>query len=223
MRRKRYPLIIVIIILAFVILAANFFFDFKLSFNRSAASVVDSFSKDKKLEGQILLLQEENADLRAQLFREDITPEDSAIVYSSYPFNNKSEIIISWGASENISIGDAATFGQSILVGRVKEVADKKSVVTTIFDPGFETAVRIGTGAVDALMRGGNELTLEFIQGDAEIEVGDRVVTASNDLPYGLEVGQIKEIHTKGGSVFKTATLKPSFEIKALRNVSILH
>src|SRR3989344_158565 len=223
MRKKRYLLIITIVVLAFIILAANLFFDFKISFNRSVASVLDALAPNDGLQKQILLLQKENADLKARLFEEAVVPQNTAIVYSSYPFNNKSEIIISWGSNEGVSVGDAATYGSNILVGQAKEVTDENSVVTTIFDPGFETAVRIGTGAVDALMRGGNELTLEFISGDADIEVGDRVVTASKELPYGLEIGQVKEIHAEGGSVFKSATLQASFEIKTLRDVSILH
>lgn len=221
MRKRRYPLIIAAVVLLLTILAANLFFDLKLSFNKSVASALNALTSNEGLQRQISLLQRENADLKAQLFRETILPQESAIVYSSYPFNNKSEIIISWGVNDGISIGDAVTYGNNILVGQIKEVTLQNSVVATIFDPGFETAVRIGTGAVDALMRGGNELTLEFIPGDAEIEVGDRVITASSELPYGLELGQIKEIRTEGGSVFKSATLKASFEIKALRDVNV--
>ncbi len=223
MRKKRYPLIIAIVVLAFIILAANLFFDFKISFNRSVASILGALAPNDGLQKQILLLEKENADLKARLFEEEVVPQNTAIVYSSYPFNNKSEIIISWGSNEGVVVGDAATYGSNNLVGQVKEVTAQNSVVTTIFDPGFETAVRIGTGAVDALMRGGNELTLEFISGDADIEVGDRVVTASRELPYGLEIGQVKEIRAEGGSVFKSATLQASFEIKTLRDVSILH
>ncbi|MCR4260925.1 MAG: rod shape-determining protein MreC [Candidatus Colwellbacteria bacterium] len=221
MRKKRYPLIIIIAILAFVVIAANLFFDLKLSLNKSAASVVGAFDQSEDLQKQISLLQKENTDLKAQLFRESVTPEDFAVVYSSYPFNNKSEIVISWGENKGVLVGDAAVYGSSVLIGKVKQVTPENSVVTTIFDPSFETAVRIGTGKFDALMHGGNELALEFIPGDAKVEVGDRVFAAGSDLPYGLEVGQIKEVYTEGGSVFQSATLQPSFEIKTLRDVSI--
>ena len=139
MRKKRYPFIIAIIILGLIILAAELFLDLRLSFNRSVASVLDGFTQGGDLENRITLLQQENADLRAELFRETIMPEDSAIVYSSYPFNSKSEIIISWGENRGVLVGDAAIYGTSIFVGRVKEVTLDKSVVTTIFDPGFET------------------------------------------------------------------------------------
>ena len=222
MRKKRYPLVIAIIVLVLVILAANIIFDFKLSFNRSVASVFNSFAPEGELERQILLLQKENADLKAQLFQEKVIPQDVAIVYSSYPFNNKSEIVISWGLNDGVSVGDTVTYGNNILIGQVSAVTTKNSVVETIFDPGFETAVRIGTAGVDALIRGGNELILDFIPDDAQIEVGDKVITASKELPYGLEIGEVKEVRTKGGSVFKSATVKASFEIKTLRDVNVL-
>ena len=46
-------------------------------------------------------------------------------------------------------------------------------------------------------------------------------MTASSEFPYGLELGQIKEISTEGGSVFKSAKLEASFEIKTLRDVNV--
>ncbi len=223
MRKKRYPLIAVIAILGAFVLAGGSAFDLKLAFNRGAASAIDSFASGGDIQSRIELLEKENADLKAQLFRQDLLPEESAIVYSSYPFNSKSELIISQGTNDGITTGDAVVYGTSVLVGTVTETSADKSVVTTIFDPGFETSVRIGNQGTDALMKGGNELILDFIPAEDEIAIGDIVFTAGSNLPYGLQVGVVKELKDTSGSVFKKALIEPGFEVKALRNVNILN
>ncbi|MEX2054326.1 MAG: rod shape-determining protein MreC [Candidatus Colwellbacteria bacterium] len=223
MKNKRYPIFIVLLILVTFVLAGSSVFDLKLAFNEGAASAIDSFATGGDTQTRIQLLEEENANLRAQLFRQDLLPSGSAIVYSSYPFNSKSELIINQGAADGVAVGDAILSGNSILVGRVREVTEGQAVITTIFDPTFETAVRIGDQGVDALMRGGSELVLDLIPAEAEIKVGQPIVTAGRELPYGLHIGIVKEIKESSGSVFKKALIEPGFEVKALRNVNILN
>src|SRR3989344_148609 len=127
MRKRRYPLIITIGILLLIIFAANIFFDLKLSFNRNVASALNALTPSDEFQNKISLLEKENANLRAQLFKETILPQESAIVYSSYPFNNKSEIVISWGTNEGVAVGDVVAYGNNIIVGQVREVTAKNS------------------------------------------------------------------------------------------------
>ncbi|MDP3953474.1 MAG: rod shape-determining protein MreC [bacterium] len=223
MKQRRYPTLVVLLILGGIVLAGNSVFDFKLAFNKGVANTLSSFASGGDLQTRIESLERENTDLRAQLFRQDLLPTGSAVVYSSYPFNSKSELIIGQGVQDGVAVGDTILSGNSVLVGRVREVSEDKSVVTTIFDPGFETAVRIGDQEIDALMRGGNELLLDLIPTDAEVEAGQSVVTAGSELPYGLHIGIVKEVKEAGGSVFKKALVEPGFEVKALRNVNILN
>jgi len=222
MRKKRYPTLIILAILGGFILAGGSVFDFKLALNRGAATAVDSFTSSENLQERIIQLEEENANLKALLLRQDLLTEESAVVYSSYPFNSKSELIINKGSDDGIEVGDAVTWGDAVLVGKIKETTSSKSVVTTIFDPGFETAVRIGDQGVNSLMRGGNELLLDLIPTEAELEIGDTIVTAGQDFPYGLSIGLVKEIKDSG-SVFKQALIEPAFEVKSLRYVNILN
>ena len=223
MRKRRYPIFVILMVLGTFVLAGSSVFDLKLAFNRGAANAIDSFAAGGDLQAKLELLEKENADLRAQLFRQDLLPIGSAVVYSSYPFNSKSELIINQGSTSGIAVGDTVLSGTSILVGRVKSVTEDKSVVTTVFDPSFETAVRIGPSGVDALLRGGNELMLDLISAEAEVEVGQSIVTAGSDLPYGLHIGVVREVKENSGSVFKKALVEPGFEVKALRNVNILN
>ena len=146
---------------------------------------------------------------------------DSIKVYSSYPFNNKGEIAIAAGEDLGLVPGDAIVIGGNILVGRVRSVFKLSSIVTTIFDPSWEVQVRIGESEVDALMQGGNELRLTLIPADEYIEKGDLVVSAGENLPYGLEVGFVGEIVSMSGNVFQEAIIEPGLKIKDLRNVAL--
>lgn len=220
MRQK--PIIIGVIVLLALLIVINWpSFSSKASFSRSVATVFESLTPEGELQRQISLLKKENTDLRAQLTMVKALPEDKIAVYSSYPFNTRSEIVINAGASRGVITGQPILVGNAVLVGRVESVSSNTSIVRTIFDPGFEIAVRIGDAAADGLMRGGNELVVELIPGEAEISVGDSIYTASELFPYGLSIGTVKEIQADEGEVFKTARVEPAFEIKSLRYVDL--
>ncbi|MFH1694745.1 MAG: rod shape-determining protein MreC [Patescibacteria group bacterium] len=219
--RGRYPIIGLILILVIFIVGGGNFFEFKLSASQSINNFFKHLSPYSDLRIKISELERENEDLKARLFIEEVLSESSVIVYSSQPFNNRSEIALNIGSDSGVSEGDVVTQGNNILVGRVKTVRPQLSIVTTIFDPSFETAVRIGAGSVDALLRGGNQLTLDLIPPDAIIESDSIVFTAGMEFPYGLEVGRIIETRRDEGGVFRTASVEPGFEVKTLRNVVV--
>jgi len=143
------------------------------------------------------------------------------IVYSNYPFNSRSQLAIASGRDDGIIEGDVVVIFGDILVGQVIKVFDSSSIVTTIFDPSWEMAVRIGDDEIDALLKGGNELTLTLIPKDEFVEEGDKIIAASQGFPYGLEIGLVQNIKDSGGDVFKEAIVKPSFQVSELRDVAI--
>jgi rod shape-determining protein MreC len=175
------------------------------------------------LRQEITALKNENAALRVKLLEQQIETKPLIKVYSSYPFNSRGEIIIAAGEDQGLKSGDLAVINGNLLVGKVTKVFKSSSVVSTIFDPSWKMPVRIGQGEVDALMEGGNELTLTLIPKEASINEGELVITAGKDFPYGLGVGTIKNIRESTGGVFREATLEPLFQLKELRNVAIYH
>ena len=210
-----------LILLVVAIFNSGSIFDKKLkvssAINNFLASVLNSTGN---LQERIEILERENKHLKSML---DEGPTDDAKikVYSSYPFNNRGEIAIAAGEDMGIKVGDAVVYGDNILVGRVRNVFENSSIVTTIFDPSWEVPVRIGQSETDALMQGGNELKLTLIPGGEYIQSGDVVVVAGETLPYGLEVGFVSDVENLPGEVFQDAILEPSFRINNLRDVSI--
>lgn len=197
------------------------FFGFKESFTASLGETLQKFFPNYELRERIRELEQENENLKLTVFNMSIQGENKIKVYSSYPFNDKSQIYIAAGEDRNIKVGDLATYGQGILVGKVIRVLQDASIIQTIFDPDWKMAVRVGDREVDALFSGGNELTLSLISKDAPLKPGDLVITASRDLVYGLEAGRIKTVEEISATPFKKAVLEPSFKLSELKDVKI--
>ncbi len=207
-----------LLVLVFFVLYSGPIFDTKFRLSAFITEFPETFSGNAFLHSRIAQLNTENENLRRQLGDNSIVPIK---VYSSYPFVGRSEIVISAGHNEGIKEGDAVIVGGNIIVGKVSRVLEHQSVVTTVFDPSWEIPVRVGTKEIDALLAGGNELTLILIPDNVQLEVGERVVTAGRSLPYGLEVGFVRSISGTPAGVFSEAVINPSFQINELRDVEI--
>lgn len=221
---RKYLLIGFLVILGGFFINSGPFFSKKLStsaFLNDALNI--DFKSDEELKARIEKLEKENEALRLSLLEQENDAVMDIKVYSSYPFNSRGEIAIAGGEDVEIKAGDTVVYAGNILIGQVRDVFGNSSIVTTIFDPSWQMAVRVGNGEADALMRGGNQLTLSLIPQDAFIEIGDIVVSADRNFPYGLELGTVKEIQNAQGDVFKEAIVEPTLNIKNLKNVTVYH
>lgn len=195
-----------------------------------ATYFTDFFVKKGKYFDENLRLNQENRDLQAQIAKIQIlgvSPSESgsylsARVFSTYPFNVKSEITIDAGKDKGVEKSMAVMLGKNILVGQVAAVFDDYGVVRTIFDPNWQLPARIGKEEINALFKGGNEPKAVLIEKDKNIRVGDAVYSASKDFSYGLELGEISEIRETSSGVFKEASLKIPFNAGDLREVNVV-
>lgn len=169
--------------------------------------------KNKQLEVEVLRLKL----VASALIAEESRPV-KAKVYSSYPFADRSEVVISVGAKSGIKAGDTVVHG-NFLVGRVIRIGVSTSVVQTIFDRNFKIPARIGEKEIDALYIGGLEPRLEMIDSKAALPCCEIVVSAAADIPYGLGIGRTQKMD---GDLLKTAAVEPLFDIKNLRDVSVI-
>ncbi len=210
---------LLLLLLAFLFFS-NRFFNSKLNLisflNRLPQNVSETGDS-----GRITELEKENKNLKIQLLNQKVKGVDTVKVYSAYPFSNRGEIAIAAGLVDGIKVGNVVTYGNNILIGKIIKAFESSSIVTTIFNSSWKSAVRIGEHEINALLQGGNELTITLIPIEAEIHDGELVITASQDLPYGLGVGTIKNIRTAPGNAFKEATLEPNFQLKQLKDVSV--
>lgn len=160
-------------------------------------------------------------------------------VYSRYPFNFKNELLVNAGADQGIEIGRAAVIapdnGSSsnpvrdyisntanpILVGKIEKVFENVSLVQTIFDSRFQSAVRIGKSGTNALLKGGNEPELALIPKDAKIANGDVIYSASPNFPYGLAIGNVSNVRISSGQLFQEADVEANYNPNELQSLLI--
>lgn len=171
----------------------------------------------------------ENETLRAELAKlQDIKaqlPEKPysyirGIVLSRYPMSFKNEFLVDVGMNGGVREGVAVTFG-GVLIGKAKKIFNDTSLITTVFDSGFQTPVRVGNRAVNALFRGGLSPGIYLIPLDGEIKSGDIVYSSSSEFPYGLPIGSVKDIKISEDKLFREATVDFVYDLNGIGNVLI--
>jgi rod shape-determining protein MreC len=218
MRRDRWFLYLSLSLLAGFIIF-NFFSGLRLKTvfvgkGNSNAELANLRAQNQSLKSQLALLSQFQKYLNQ-------TPNSiPAFVYSRYPFNLKNEILTSSGASQGVQVGDTVLF-QGLLLGKVTQVNKNSSVIQTIFDSRFETAVRAGVG-VDALLKGGDEPRLTLIPKNADLKPGDTVYSAAPGILYGVPVGEISGYSPKLGEAFGEASLNLGYSLSDLKAVEIV-
>jgi len=171
--------------------------------------------ENEKLKAELAVLQNVKAQLPER-------PEKSirAIVYSRYPLNFKNELLVNVGVNENVLKGKAVMFG-GMIIGKVSEVFEETALIETAFDDRFQLPVRIGRNGVQALFKGGSLPALELISPTAELQMGDIVYSAAADFPYGVPMGEVKDIRISDDNLFQTAVLDIPYDIGGINTVFI--
>ncbi len=160
----------------------------------------------------------------------DLPGAQVAFVHSRYPFNFKNQIVVSLGSKQGVRVDNPVLLSipqdggksNSLLLGKVIQVFPQSAVVQTVFDVGFQTPVRIGEKAVDALFTGGPEPKLTLIPKTAALNRGDVVLSAAPHMPYGLPVALIEEVKMSQNRVFEEATLAFGYDLNDVKTVTIL-
>jgi cell shape-determining protein MreC len=154
-----------------------------------------------------------------------------AMVYSRYPTNFRSELLINAGTREGVTAGRAvvievatpasARAGLYVLIGKVQAAFGDTAVVQTVFDPAFRMPVRIGAKGYDALFAGGAAPKAASILKTASVQPGDVVSAADPALPYGLAVAEVAGVNISPDSLFQEAALNFQYDLNDIQAVLI--
>lgn len=172
--------------------------------------------ENEKLKAEIALLEQVQ-----RYMPRSSTNSIPAFVYSKYPFNLKNEILVDAGEKQGVKVGQTVVF-QGLFLGKVINVFESSAVIQTIFDSRFALAAKIGDGAVDALLKGGDEPKLTLVVKNAQIKEGESVYSAANGVPYGLPIGHVREYRMKEGDPFGEVLLRLSYSPVEINIVEIL-
>lgn len=173
-------------------------------------------------------LQAENDALREMVFActvQAAAPAQTirADVYASYPFNNQNVVWIAAGLDEGVRAMMPATIGGAVLVGQVIQAFKHSSAVRTIVSPDWQIPVRVGLRKAPGLLVGGPTVRVSMISATMKIAVGDAIIAASKEMPYGVRVGTVSSVAaTTAGGVFQEAVVKLGYDLYNLTELTIM-
>lgn len=183
-------------------------------------------TKNKKYEAAA----NENERLKKLLDLTDSLDVDNttARVITGSPSNFETTLQINKGSSSHISIGDAVISGDGLL-GRVIEVSRSRATVLLITDSTSGVGVRNTRSEVAGIAQGHSgrsTLSMEFVDPDADIKMGDTIVTSGLQLgrfPPDIPFGMVSKVSEDPSGLTKNVTLTPIVNLSRVSIVSVLH
>jgi rod shape-determining protein MreC len=138
----------------------------------------------------------------------------------------RQQIVLDKGARDGVYKGQALVDAQGVM-GQVIRVDPTTAVALLITDPNHAIPVEINRTGLQtfALGRGdGQNLSLPYLPGNADVQVGDLLVSSSlgGRFPAGYAVGQIKELKHEPGEHFMEALAQPAARLNQGRQALLV-
>ncbi len=172
-------------------------------------------------------IEQENSRLKSLIGFKQKSPLHlvSARVIARSPDSWSSSVIIDKGKYNGIKRGMAVINTQG-LVGRVVESAENISKVLLVNDPSQGISSIVQRSRQEGLVNGslGSNLIMRYLPDDAQIAVGDIIITSelSQVYPKGLLVGRVINIGKEFSGLSRYAVVKPSADLSSIEEVSVI-
>jgi rod shape-determining protein MreC len=172
----------------------------------------------------------ENAELRREL---DLsasyvtTHRVFAQVVGRVPSNYKWAVFLDKGTRDGIR-PDVGVVNADGLVGKVVQATPHTSTVLLLIDPQAGAGARVqGIGDTGVIQgEGGSEsLKLSFIRPNANVTVGDTVITSGYDrgiFPPQIPIGTVNQVSVNGAELEKSISVTPFVNFTSLDVVQVL-
>jgi rod shape-determining protein MreC len=166
-----------------------------------------------------------NELLNASAIVDDIVVRAQLVSESSDPFSK--QVLINKGSIHGVYDGQPV-LDASGLFGQVVSIEPYYSWVQLITDPQHSTPVQINRNGIRAVVSGTqgslHEMTMNNMTGNADIEVGDMLVTSGlgQRFPAGYRVGVITNIIRDPGQPFAQVTVTPTAQLDRSRNLLLV-
>ena len=197
--------------------------------NKALRDQIDQLMEENR---RLAMYEEENAKLSALLKIAQKYPEyhsigtsiiakDPGVWYDSFTINK--------GTGDDIT-ANMVLIAPKGLVGKVLESGITFSKAQSILDSRSSVpAMSLRTGDLgvvkgDYTLMNSGLCKMEYIDGEAEIMVGDEIVTShlSDIYPAGLAIGKVLEIETDTNGLTKYAVIEPFVDLKHLDSMLII-
>ena len=181
---------------------------------------------------RLKLIEQENRELGELLGisgKYPVYDTAGANVIAKDPGNWYANFIIDKGRGDGLA-KNMVVLAPGGLIGRIVESGVNYSKVRAIIDDTNAVSaksIRTGDSGVvkgDMKFVGEGLCRMELIEIDAEIAVGDEIVTTNlgEIYPPGLTIGYVTEIGADGGGLTKYAVVKPAVDFKRLETVLVI-
>ena len=180
--------------------------------------------------GQAEALEEENRRLREifELGRAWPTMRKvTAAVFSKVPANYQWAVFIDKGRADGIR-PDMAVIDPEGLVGKVIQADRHQATVLLLIDPEAAAGARLEDGGTTGAVRGNGAseyLSLEFVRAEADVTLGDEVVTSGYDggiFPPGIPIGTVAGVGGADNALEREIDVDPAADFTALDFVTVL-
>lgn len=190
--------------------------------------------ENKALKDQLAQILSENAQLKKKLAEaESFVAQQNSLdsqtfnLIAARPIGLNRYLLIDKGSDDGIKVNQSVVFKDN-LIGKIKEVSNKKSQVILPSDPDSQIAAYVSNeqGKGKGVLAGqfGSEMLLDKILHQEPASENDIVYTDGTEIeiPRGLILGKVSEILTRDNEVFKQAKVKPVFNVNDLDVVFIV-
>ena len=222
--------------------AGSIFYSAGLGVDNIWIGITQGHALQKKSQAQELLiasLQSQNSSYQAKenfsntikTFDNLSSEMDASVVVSkviSYSTLSGEQVIyINKGEQDGILTGLPVITEQGIFIGKTIKTSKNVSTVLLATDDNSVIATTPSNNvSIQAIVRGklGIGLIMELIPQDAEISVGDAIVTSllESNTPPGLIIGTIASIDYIEGQLFKQANIKPMITTHAITTAGVI-
>lgn len=148
-----------------------------------------------------------------------------AEVVARDPIFRLHSVLINAGSQSGV-LRDLPVIDRRGLAGKVTEAFPKTSAVQLLFDPGFKVSCLDQRSRVTGIIswKTGQLLKLDYVPGNADLRVGDEIVTSglSSIYPPGLKIGRVIKVGQDRESLFKTVEVSPYADIYNLEELFVI-
>ena len=138
----------------------------------------------------------------------------------------RQQVIINKGARDGVYKGQALVDAQGVM-GQVIRVNPATAIALLLTDPNHSIPVEINRTGLQtfALGRGdGQNLSLPYLPGNADVQVGDLLVSSAlgGRFPAGYAVGKVQELKHEPGEHFMEALAEPAARLNQGRQALLV-
>src|SRR5918998_641646 len=175
-------------------------------------------------------LEDENTRLRNMLELDKAwqsMERETAPVISKAPSNYKWAVIIGKGRNDGIR-QNMAVIDPEGLVGKGIQADRNQATVLLLIDPDAAAGARVEDARDTGVVRGNGAaeyLSLEFVAADADVSVGNEIITSGYDggvFPPGIPIGVVAEVAPEDAGLEREVDVEAAVDFPALDFVTVL-